>query len=185
KKKSTALAIFSAIYKYKHDGLEPPVAKVAFFPNVFSVWFSFLSYSNAIGPVISIWITYQTGQVDAAWETPLWILLFGGVGISLGLWFLGKRVIQVVGEEITTLTPSSAFTIELGSALTVLTASNLGIPISTTHCKVGSVVALGLYRSISTVDWRLFRNIAISWFLTVPACIGFSAAAMKLLIFTV
>ncbi|XP_071951430.1 sodium-dependent phosphate transporter 1-A-like [Antedon mediterranea] len=142
--------------------------------------------SNAIGPVISIWVTYETGEVDTAVETPLWILFLGGVAISLGLWLLGKRVIQVLGEEITMLTPSSSFTIELGSALTVLTASNLGIPISTTHCKVGSIVAVGSFRSgTSSVDWSLFRNIAISWFLTVPTCLIFSAVSMELLMFTV
>lgn len=63
---------------------------------------------------------------------------------------------------------SSGFTIEIGSALTVLVASNLGIPISTTHCKVGSVVMVGRLRSREVVDWRLFRNIILSWIVTIP-----------------
>ena len=62
----------------------------------------------------------------------------------------------------------SGFSIEIGSALTVLMASNLGIPISTTHCKVGSVVMVGRTRSREVVDWKLFRNIIISWIVTIP-----------------
>ena len=63
---------------------------------------------------------------------------------------------------------SSGFAIEIGSALTVLLASNLGIPVSTTHCKVGSVVFVGRIRSKEVVDWSLFRNIVISWVVTMP-----------------
>ena len=66
---------------------------------------------------------------------------------------------------------SSGFSIEIGSALTVLIASNLGIPISTTHCKVGSVVMVGRARSSEVVNWNLFRNIVWSWIITMP-CTG-------------
>jgi len=58
--------------------------------------------------------------------------------------------------------------IEIGSALTVLCASNLGIPISTTHCKVGSVVMVGIVRSSEQVDWSLFRNVILAWVVTMP-----------------
>jgi len=62
----------------------------------------------------------------------------------------------------------SGFSIEIGAALTVLLASNLGIPISTTHCKVGSVVLTGRVRSRDVVDWSLFVNIVVSWVVTMP-----------------
>ena len=62
----------------------------------------------------------------------------------------------------------SGFVIEIGSALTVLCASNLGIPISTTHCKVGSVVMVGRVRSKEVVDWSLFRNVILAWVITMP-----------------
>jgi sodium-dependent phosphate transporter len=62
----------------------------------------------------------------------------------------------------------SGFTIEIGSAITVLIASNLGIPISTTHCKVGSVVMVGRVRSKESVDWTIFRNVVLAWIITMP-----------------
>ncbi|KAM9585281.1 sodium-dependent phosphate transporter 1 isoform 2-T2 [Trichechus inunguis] len=72
----------------------------------------------------------------------------------------------------------SGFSIELASALTVVIASNIGLPISTTHCKVGSVVSVGWLRSKKAVDWRLFRNIFMAWFVTVPISGVISAAIM-------
>lgn len=78
----------------------------------------------------------------------------------------------------------SGFCIEIGSALTVLLASNMKIPISTTHCKVGSVVAVGRVRSKQNVDWKLFRNIIMAWVVTVPVAGAISALTMYLLMFT-
>lgn len=84
-----------------------------------------------------------------------------------------------------TCPPCSGFCIEIGSALTVLVASNIGLPISSTHCKVGSIVFTGRVRSRDNVDWSLFRNIIISWILTVPAAAAFGAAIMAGLRLTV
>lgn len=112
--------------------------------------------SNAIGPLIALWLLYSEGGAHARAETPLAILVFGGVGIAVGLWLWGRRVIRTVGEDLTNITPDTGFTIELGAALTVLVASKAGVPVSTTHCKVGSVVCVG-YFSDRSVDWSLFR----------------------------
>jgi len=73
----------------------------------------------------------------------------------------------------------SGFCIEIGSALTVLVASNVGVPISTTHCKVGSVVFVGRFRARENVDWSIFRNIVIAWLVTLPISGGISAAIMS------
>uniref|UniRef100_UPI00398EF14B sodium-dependent phosphate transporter 1-like n=1 Tax=Pristiophorus japonicus TaxID=55135 RepID=UPI00398EF14B len=136
--------------------------------------------SNAIGPLVTLWVVYDTHDVDSRMETPIWLLLYGGVGICLGLWVWGRRVIQTMGKDLTPITPSSGFSIELASALTVVIASNAGLPVSTTHCKVGSVVAVGWMRAKKAVDWRLFRNIFMAWFVTVPIAGLISAAIMAL-----
>ncbi|XP_060518342.1 sodium-dependent phosphate transporter 2 isoform X2 [Cylas formicarius] len=138
--------------------------------------------SNAIGPLITLWLIYSEGTVAQKSETPLYILLYGGVGISVGLWLWGRRVIKTIGEDLTTITPSTGFTIEIGAAFTVLLASKIGIPISTTHCKVGSVVFVGYFSSSKKgVDWGLFRNIIYAWVITVPIAALLSAGIMFLL----
>uniref|UniRef100_A0A2K5UD53 Phosphate transporter n=1 Tax=Macaca fascicularis TaxID=9541 RepID=A0A2K5UD53_MACFA len=134
--------------------------------------------SNAIGPLVALYLVYDTGDVSSKVATPIWLLLYGGVGICIGLWVWGRRVIQTMGKDLTPITPSSGFSIELASALTVVIASNIGLPISTTHCKVGSVVSVGWLRSKKAVDWRLFRNIFMAWFVTVPISGVISAAIM-------
>ncbi|XP_017323201.1 sodium-dependent phosphate transporter 2 isoform X1 [Ictalurus punctatus] len=139
--------------------------------------------SNAIGPLVALWMIYEQGGVMQDAATPVWLLLYGGIGICTGLWVWGRRVIQTMGKDLTPITPSSGFTIELASAVTVVLASNIGLPISTTHCKVGSVVAVGWLRSRKAVDWHLFRNIFLAWFVTVPVAGLFSAAVMALLIY--
>uniref|UniRef100_A0A2K6T8E6 Phosphate transporter n=1 Tax=Saimiri boliviensis boliviensis TaxID=39432 RepID=A0A2K6T8E6_SAIBB len=139
--------------------------------------------SNAIGPLVALWLIYRQGGVMQEAATPVWLLFYGGVGICTGLWVWGRRVIQTMGKDLTPITPSSGFTIELASAFTVVIASNIGLPVSTTHCKVGSVVAVGWIRSRKAVDWRLFRNIFVAWFVTVPVAGLFSAAVMALLMY--
>nr|XP_024646940.1 sodium-dependent phosphate transporter 2 [Macaca nemestrina] len=139
--------------------------------------------SNAIGPLVALWLIYKQGGVMQEAATPVWLLFYGGVGICTGLWVWGRRVIQTMGKDLTPITPSSGFTIELASAFTVVIASNIGLPVSTTHCKVGSVVAVGWIRSRKAVDWRLFRNIFVAWFVTVPVAGLFSAAVMALLMY--
>ena len=137
--------------------------------------------SNAIGPLVAIWLIFKEGNVEQRAETPLYILFFGGIGITIGLWVWGRRVIKTVGEDLTKLTSSSGFTIEIGAAFTVLVASKIGVPISTTHCKVGSVVFVGWAQTTrSGVDWALFRNIVFAWAVTVPIAGGLSAAIMAI-----
>ncbi|XP_017785789.1 PREDICTED: sodium-dependent phosphate transporter 2 [Nicrophorus vespilloides] len=135
--------------------------------------------SNAIGPLIALWLIFTEGSVQQKADTPIYILLYGGVGISVGLWLWGRRVIQTIGEDLTTITPSTGFTIEIGAAFTVLLASKIGLPISTTHCKVGSVVFVGYFSSSKKgVDWNLFRNIIYAWVITVPVAALISAGCM-------
>ncbi|XP_058472835.1 sodium-dependent phosphate transporter 1-B [Solea solea] len=173
------------------DGLEadkPEVSTLFQFLQILTACFGSFAHggndvSNAIGPLVALWLVYETNSVDSNMSTPIWLLLYGGVGICAGLWVWGRRVIQTMGRDLTPITPSSGFSIELASALTVVVASNIGLPVSTTHCKVGSVVAVGWLRSKKAVDWRLFRNIFMAWFVTVPISGLISAAIMALFMF--
>ncbi|KAK7071796.1 hypothetical protein SK128_015260 [Halocaridina rubra] len=169
----------------KETEVDPPEVKRLFsFLQILTATFGSFAHggndvSNAIGPLIALWAIYTEGSVAQSSPTPLYILLYGGIGISLGLWVWGRRVIQTIGEDLTKVTASSGFTIEIGSAFTVLFASKIGLPISTTHCKVGSVVFVGWAKSSRQgVDWKLFRNIVIAWVVTVPLTAGISALLM-------
>ncbi|KAL7063905.1 hypothetical protein AAHC03_05028 [Spirometra sp. Aus1] len=161
----------------------PEEAKVFSYAQILTATFgSFVhggnDVSNAIGPLIGLWIVSTTGSVTIDKNTPILLLVYGGVGISVGLWVWGRRVIQTIGEDLTAMTPSSGVSIELGSAVTALVASKLRIPVSTTHCQVGSVVAVGLARSRKSVNWKLFINIFVAWVVTLPASAGISALVM-------
>lgn len=164
----------------------PEVAELFSFLQILTAIFGSFAHggndvSNAIGPLIALWMIFTDGSVAQKSETPIWILLYGGMGISIGLWVWGRKVIQTIGEDLTKVTPSNGFSIEVGAATTVLLASKAGIPISTTHCKVGSIVFVGWLKSTTSVDWRLFRGIVAAWLFTLPIAGGMSAGIMALL----
>jgi PiT family inorganic phosphate transporter len=124
--------------------------------------------ANAIGPLAAV---VQVAQgADMAGKAPLapWMLMVGGIGIVVGLATWGYRVMETVGRKITELTPSRGFAAELAAALTIVLASRLGIPVSTTHILVGSVLGVGLARGIEALDLRIVTRIMISWIATLP-----------------
>lgn len=126
--------------------------------------------ANAIGPVAAIVGVVQSGG-DVAQQSglPLWILLIGAVGIVAGLAMFGQKVMATIGSGITALTPSHGFAVELGAASTVVLASSIGLPISTTHTLVGAVLGVGFARGIAAINLRIVRTIFISWIVTLPA----------------
>lgn len=125
--------------------------------------------ANAIGPMAASIDILMTGAISAQATIPTWVLALGGIGIVIGLATWGWRVIETIGKKITELTPTRGFSAEFGAAATILIASRLGLPISTTHTLVGSVIGVGLARGIEALDLRTTRHIVISWIFTVPA----------------
>jgi inorganic phosphate transporter, PiT family len=124
--------------------------------------------ANAIGPVAAIYLIAKHHALFEKADVPLWMLAVGGVGISLGIVALGHKVMATVGEKITILTNSRGFAVQFGAATTVLAASNMGMPVSTTHAAVGAVVGVGLARGFRAVDFGVLGKILIYWILTVP-----------------
>lgn len=126
--------------------------------------------ANAIGPLSAAFGALTQKSVSAMQMTiPTWALGLGGFGIVVGLATWGWRVIETIGKKITELTPSRGFVAEFGAATTILIASRLGMPISTTHTLVGAVLGVGLARGIEALNMGMTRDIVLSWIVTIPA----------------
>jgi len=113
--------------------------------------------ANAVGPLAAILQSVETGSLASDVNLPFWVLLIGAVGISLGLFLYGPRLVRMVGEQITKMNPMRAFCVALSAALTVILASSLGLPVSTTHIAVGAVFGVGFFREYYTANSRQRR----------------------------
>lgn len=137
--------------------------------------------ANAIGPLAAAMHILQTGSVVFESTVPPWALGLGGVGIVIGLATWGWRVIETIGKKITELTPTRGFAAEISAAATIMAASRLGMPISTTHTLVGAVIGVGLARGIEALNIGMTRDIIASWVITIPAGALTSVAVYLLL----
>jgi PiT family inorganic phosphate transporter len=137
--------------------------------------------ANAVGPLAVIYFLVKTGSVGAKVPVPLFLLLFGGVGIACGIAMAGHRVMDTMGKKITTLSNTRGFAVEFSAATTVLVASKMGLPVSTTHAAVGGVLGVGLARGIEAVNFGIVFKIMVYWVLTVPAAALTSMVIFKLL----
>lgn len=107
--------------------------------------------SNAVGPLAAIVAAVQTGSADtSAVALPFWVLVIGGLGIGLGLALFGPRLIRTVGQKITRMDPMRAFCVALSAGVTVLLASVMGLPVSSTHIAIGGIFGVGLLREAIT-----------------------------------
>jgi PiT family inorganic phosphate transporter len=124
--------------------------------------------ANAIGPLAAV--VHVAQEMDVTGKSPVepWMLGVGGIGIVIGLATWGYRVMETVGKKIMELTPSRGFAAELGAATTIVLASRLGIPVSTTHVLVGAVLGVGFARGIGVLDLRVVGRILVSWVVTLP-----------------
>ncbi len=141
--------------------------------------------ANAIGPMNTILNYAQPGtnmHMAAKLPVPKWLLMFGGIGIVIGMGTWGYRVMRTVGEKVTELTPTRGFSAEFATASIVLLHSYSSLPISTTHTLVGSVVGVGLAGGIRALDFRIVLNIIASWIVTIPVAAFLSAIFTLILI---
>jgi len=132
--------------------------------------------ANAIGPLATIFAVHGESEVPAEVQVPLWLLFLGGMGIMVGILTWGYRVMKTVAFKITDITNTRGFSIDFGVATTVLVASKMCLPVSTTHTAVGAVVGVGLAGGLAGVDLGILRRIVISWLITLPVAAGTSAA---------
>jgi phosphate/sulfate permease len=126
--------------------------------------------ANAVGPWAASYATYNAGEVDTENNTPVWFLVIAGFLLGAGFWFYGFHIIRSLGNKITQMSPTRGFSIEMGAAITVLLASRLGLPVSTTQCLVGASLGVALMNfDAGAVNWRQLAFILMGWILTLPS----------------
>jgi len=176
-------------YKFKEEGYEG-VERVFIWLQIITACYVAFAHgandvANAIGPMAAIYdiATSANGVLSPdVVDVPIWLLLIGGAGITVGVATWGYKVMDTIGKKITHITPSRGFAAEFGAATTVLIFSMpfLAVPISTTHTLVGAVVGVGLAGGAAAVDFRVFGKIAASWVASLPIA-GFGAVLFFIL----
>ncbi|KAL8977346.1 MAG: hypothetical protein Q9177_006658 [Variospora cf. flavescens] len=137
--------------------------------------------ANAIGPWAATYSTYQAARVETEVPTPVWALVVAGFLLGAGFWFFGFKIIRALGNRITQMSPSRGFSMELGAAITVLLASRLGLPVSTTQCLTGATVGVALMNfDVRAVNWRQVLFIFSGWILTLPCAALISGLVMAM-----
>jgi PiT family inorganic phosphate transporter len=137
--------------------------------------------ANAVGPMAGAYATIMEHSVVTKAPVPTFILAMGAGGIVLGLMTYGARVMSTIGGKITEITPSRGFAAEFACATTVLVCSRLGLPISTTHTLVGSVIGVGVARGVASLDRKIIMKIAFSWLIEIPLAATITVITFKLL----
>ncbi|KAF7510852.1 hypothetical protein GJ744_005952 [Endocarpon pusillum] len=137
--------------------------------------------ANAVGPWVASYQTYQAGAVATRSPTPVWFLVIAGFLLGAGFWFYGYHIIRALGNRITQMSPTRGFSVELGAAITVLLASRLGLPVSTTQCLTGATMGVALMNyDLGAVNWRQLAFIFAGWVLTLP-CAGLISGLLCLM----
>ncbi|KAI4693331.1 uncharacterized protein J4E88_001702 [Alternaria novae-zelandiae] len=125
--------------------------------------------ANAVGPWVGSYNTYTTGVVTKEADTPIWILVVAGLLLGLGFWFYGYHIVRALGNKITQVSPTRGFSMELGAAITVLLASRLALPVSTTQCLTGATIGVALCNfDLKAVNWKQVGFIFSGWVITLP-----------------
>lgn len=125
-------------------------------------------------------VLFAAGYLQT-FEIPFWVVIAAHAAIGLGTLAGGWRIIHTMGAKITKLQPVGGFAAETGAAAALMTATLLGVPVSTTHAITGSIVGVGATRRLSAVRWGVARQIVWAWLLTIPAAFAIGAGAFLLL----
>ena len=134
--------------------------------------------ANAIGPMVAALKIYETGVVTSSTVLPIWVMVWGALGVALGVSMYGYKVMGKVGHGITILSPSRSFSAQFSTGIVVLSSSFLGFPVSTTQILVGGVMGVGFARGLAAVDLSVVRGIFLSWLITIP-----TGATLSIIIF--
>jgi PiT family inorganic phosphate transporter len=139
---------------------------------------AFLAYSHGLNDgqmpigVITMALVIYTGQTGLWENIPWWVIIISAFAISSGTAVGGWRVIKTLGFRVTALQPVHGFTADFSAAVVIWLASQLGIPVSTTHCASSAIMGIGATRRLSAVRWGVARSIVAAWILTFPICGG-------------
>jgi PiT family inorganic phosphate transporter len=125
-------------------------------------------------------VLFTAGYLSA-FEIPFWVIMAAHIAIALGTLSGGWRIVHTMGSRITKLQPFGGFAAETAGAITLFTASSLGIPVSTTHTITGAIVGVGSVRRLSAVRWGVARRIVWAWVLTIPASAAIAAVTYRAL----
>jgi inorganic phosphate transporter, PiT family len=124
-----------------------------------------------------IWLLLMTANLATPQHLPIWVVISCYIAIALGTLFGGWRIVKTMGQRITKLKPVGGFAAESGGAISLFLATNLGIPVSTTHTITGSIIGVGSAQRVRAVRWGVAGNIIAAWVVTIPASALIAAAA--------
>jgi PiT family inorganic phosphate transporter len=113
-------------------------------------------------------LLYAHGKLSGEFHVPLWVVLSCQAAMALGTLLGGWRIVRTMGSRITHLTPQQGFCAESAGALTLFFATNIGVPVSTTHTITGAIVGVGAARRVSAVRWNIAGSIVWAWVITMP-----------------
>jgi PiT family inorganic phosphate transporter len=122
-------------------------------------------------------LLFSAGMTGPTFGVPFWVVISCQAAMGLGTLFGGWRIVKTMGMRITKLQPVGGFCAETGGAITLFTATALGIPVSTTHTITGAIVGVGSVRNASAVRWGVAGNIVLAWVLTIPCSAAIAAVA--------
>ena len=122
-------------------------------------------------------LLYSQGMLEGGFHLPFWVVLSCQAAMGRGALFGGWSIVHTMGSKITRLSPMQGFCAETGGAITLFMATELGVPVSTTHTITGAIIGVGTARRASAVRWGIAGSIVIAWVVTLPAAALIAAAA--------